>query len=199
MESVAVAHAEATDGITIRRGTAVAGLLTAGPQTGGAPRVTGVLTGDGDTIAADLVVDATGRRSGLPRLLAAIGGGGTLERWSSPPASCTSADTSGRPTGRCPRPSPPLLDHYDSFSILTLPADNGTWGVGIIAPSEDPALRAAQDLDVWERIIRSCPNVAHWIDAEPISDGVAVMAKPEDRLHEFVVDGEPVVTGVLAG
>ena len=73
MESVAVAHAEATDGITIRRGTAVAGLLTAGPQTGGAPRVTGVLTGDGDTIAADLVVDATGRRSGLPRLLAAIG------------------------------------------------------------------------------------------------------------------------------
>ena len=68
-----------------------------------------------------------------------------------------------------------------------------------IAPSEDPALRAAQDLDVWERIIRSCPNVAHWIDAEPISDGVAVMAKLEDRLHEFVVDGEPVVTGVLAG
>ena len=51
----------------------------------------------------------------------------------------------------------------------------------------------------WERIIRSCPNVAHWIDAEPISDGVAVMAKLEDRLHEFVVDGEPVVTGVLAG
>ena len=32
---------------------------------------------------------------------------------------------------------------YDSVSILTLPADNGTWGVGLVASASDAALRGA--------------------------------------------------------
>jgi flavin-dependent dehydrogenase len=40
--------------------------------------------------------------------------------------------------------------------------------------------------------------VAHWLEGEPISDGVAVMAKIEDRHRSFCVDGEPVATGVAA-
>ena len=39
---------------------------------------------------------------------------------------------------------------------------------------------------------------AHWMDGEPISDGVAVMAAIEDRYRSYVVDGDPVVTGVVA-
>ncbi|MEV0586098.1 FAD-dependent oxidoreductase [Nonomuraea sp. NPDC050310] len=42
--------------------------------TGDARRVTGVRVSPGETIAADLVVDATGRRSQAPRWLEAIGG-----------------------------------------------------------------------------------------------------------------------------
>src|SRR5262249_31144175 len=90
-----------------------------------------------------------------------------------------------------------LLMPYESYSTLTLPADNGTWGVGIIASSRDPELRRLKDPDTWARVIKGTPLVAHWADGEPIADGVAVMAKIEDRHRTFVVDGLPVATGVL--
>ncbi len=38
--------------------------------------------------------------------------------------------------GSTPPAFGPLLQHYDSVSLLTLPADNGTWGVGIVTSAE---------------------------------------------------------------
>jgi hypothetical protein len=46
--------------------------------------------------------------------------------------------------------------------------------------------------------MRGLPLVAHWLDGTPIDDGVAVMARLEDRYRGFVVDGTPVATGVVA-
>jgi 2-polyprenyl-6-methoxyphenol hydroxylase-like FAD-dependent oxidoreductase len=89
-----------------------------------------------------------------------------------------------------------LLTPYGSVSILTLPADNGTWGVGLICSARDRALHNLSQADVWERTVRAFPLVAHWIDAEPITD-VQIMAKIEDRQRTFVVDGRPVVTGLV--
>ena len=89
----------------------------------------------------------------------------------------------------------PPLQPYDSFSILNLPADNGTWGMGIITSAGDAALRPAKDVATWEAIVSACPLVAHWLDGEPLTD-VEVMAKIEDRHRSFVVDGVPVATGV---
>jgi hypothetical protein len=45
--------------------------------------------------------------------------------------------------------------------------------------------------------LRSFPLVAHWADGDPLDEEVAVMAKIEDRIRSFVVDGAPVATGVL--
>ena len=83
------------------------------------------------------------------------------------------------------------------MSLLLLPADNGTWGVGIVASAADPAMRAVRHLDVWERVVASYPLAAHWLDGEPISD-VAVMAKIEDRYRRYVDGDGPVATGVVA-
>ena len=91
-----------------------------------------------------------------------------------------------------------ILTHYDSLSILTLPADNGTWGVGLIASARDKELRPLRDTATWERALAEYPMAAHWMDGEPISDGVAIMAAIEDRYRSYVVDGDPVVTGVVA-
>ncbi|HWS44924.1 MAG TPA: FAD-dependent oxidoreductase, partial [Acidimicrobiia bacterium] len=92
-----------------------------------------------------------------------------------------------------------LLMPCGTLSTLTLPADNGTWGLGIVASGHDPALRALKDRDTWMRVWTSFPLVAHWVDGEPIDGGeVAVMARIPDRHRSFVVDGEPVATGVLA-
>jgi 2-polyprenyl-6-methoxyphenol hydroxylase-like FAD-dependent oxidoreductase len=157
--------------------------------------VSGVVLDDGTEIDADLVVDATGRRSPLPRWLADIGARPLPERIEDSGflyygRHYRSAD------GSVPPAFGPPVQHNDSVSLLTLPADNGTWGVGIVTSAKDASLRVARDAQVWERIVRAYPLVAHWIDAEPLGD-VAVMAKIEDRTRDFCPDGVPLATGLV--
>jgi hypothetical protein len=92
----------------------------------------------------------------------------------------------------------PLLMDYGTISCLSLPADGGTWGVGLIASARDAALRGLRRTDAWERVARSFPLTAHWIDGQPFEPEPVVMAKIEDRHRTFCIEGEPVATGVLA-
>ena len=89
------------------------------------------------------------------------------------------------------------MQHYGSVSALALPADNGTWGLGIVTSARDTAARSASGVEVWQKVIGSMPLLAHWLQGEPLGD-IAIMAKIEDRYRRFAVDGTPVVTGVLA-
>ena len=197
IESAVAAAAAGTEGVTIRRGAAVAALLTDGERAPGVPHVVGVRTEDGEELRADLVVDASGRRSVLPRLLAEIGARAPHEEIED----CgfvyygrhfRSSD------GSLPPAIGPLLQHYGTISILTLPADNGTWGVGVVTSAKDTAMRGLKDPARWEAVVSSHPLVAHWLDGEPLADDVAVMAKIEDRYRRYVADGVPVATGIVA-
>ena len=58
-----------------------------------------------------------------------------------------------------------------------------------------PSLRRARDAVVWERIVRSYPLVAHWLDGEPVT-GIDVIAKIEDRVRRF--DPATAPTGLVA-
>jgi len=197
MEAALSRACDRTAGLEVRRGVAVSGLLTDGEIVNGAPHVVGVRTEAGEELRADLVVDAAGRRSSLPAMLRAIGAREPEEELE---------DSGFMYFGRHFRSAdgeiPPLLGGilipWGTVSTLTLPADNGTWGLGIITSAKDAALRGLKDVDTWMRTWRSFPLVAHWADAEPLSDQVEVMAKIEDRHRNFVVDGAPVATGVLA-
>ena len=73
LEAAVAAVAEQTPGLTIRRGVTVTGLVTGPESVDGVPHVTGVLTGEATATRADLVVDATGRRSPVSGMLEAIG------------------------------------------------------------------------------------------------------------------------------
>jgi 2-polyprenyl-6-methoxyphenol hydroxylase-like FAD-dependent oxidoreductase len=197
VEAVVARTAESTPGITVRRGSAVAGLLSGPEAAAGTPHVVGVVTEDGAELRADLVVDTTGRRSPLPRWLEAVGARRPAEELEDSGfvyygRYFRSAD------GSVPPGLGPLLQHHGSISTLTLPADNGTWGVGIIASAGDAPLRALRHVDRWEAVMKSLPLQAHWVDGEALSEGVDVMAKIEDRWRGFSVDGAPVATGVLA-
>jgi 2-polyprenyl-6-methoxyphenol hydroxylase-like FAD-dependent oxidoreductase len=187
----------ANDSVEVRRGVGVVGLLTGEATSAGVPHVVGVRTDAGEELQADLVVDAAGRRSSLPTWLTDIG--------AQPPAE-ERADCGfvyfGRHfrsnDGSVPIAFGPLLQEYGTVSVLTLPADNGTWGVGVVASAKDKAMRSLKSLDVWTNVVKSMPLCAHWLDGEPLDDQVAVMAKIEDRHRSFVLDGSPVATGVVA-
>ena len=196
MEAVVAGVASRTDGVTISRGQAVVGLLTNETSNGSVPHVCGLKLEGGDDVRADLVVDAGGRRSPIPRLLADAGAAPVHEE----------SDDSGfmyysrafaSTDGSLPIALGPGLQYYDSISILLLPADHGTWAPVIVARADDAQMRKVLDADRWMSVMRSYRLAAHWVDAEPVSD-VTPMAKIEDRIRHLVVDGEPVATGVVA-
>jgi 2-polyprenyl-6-methoxyphenol hydroxylase-like FAD-dependent oxidoreductase len=131
-----------------------------------------------------------GRSSRLPRLLAAAG--------AEPPAE--EAEDSGflyytrffRGPSQ-PEPRAPRLAAIGSFSILTLPGDNGTWSVTVYSAASDQALKRLRHPDLWTALVRACPRHAHWLDGEPVTD-VMPMGGVIDRFREPA----PAATGVAS-
>ena len=185
-----------TPGVEIRRGTAVAGLLTGTPTRDGVPHVVGVRTESGDELRADVIVDATGRRSPLPAWLAAIGGRPPHEELDDCGFVYYGRHFRSADGSQPPLMAPPLY-YAESIAILVLPADNGTWGIGLVTVGGDAAARGLRDTDRWTAAVKTFALHAHWLDGEPLDDRVLTMAKLEDRRRRFVVDGVPVATGVL--
>jgi flavin-dependent dehydrogenase len=197
VESAVGSVAAATPGVTIQRGVAVDGLVTGRPIRPGIPHVVGVRTEAGEEIAADLIVDMTGRRSPVPRWLEEGGARSPVEELE---------DSGFMYYGRHFRSSdgsrplafgPPLMP-LGTISSLTLPGDNGTWSVTLVTSAKDKALFGLRDVDRWEKLVRSLPLVAHWLDGEAIDNGVLTIAKIEDRIRSFTVEGQPVASGVVA-
>jgi 2-polyprenyl-6-methoxyphenol hydroxylase-like FAD-dependent oxidoreductase len=179
--------------VEVIRGASVTGLLTGPEAADGVPHVVGVRTSDGVDLAADLVIDATGRRSRLPDWLRAIGVRGLVEQAEESSFFYYTRFFRGvRPTFRGG-----LLSNFHSFSLLTLPSDSDTWSVTVFCFVGDAPMKALRDAERWSALVSACPTHAQWLDGEPIS-GVLPMGGITDRYRRFVVDGAPVVTGVLA-
>jgi 2-polyprenyl-6-methoxyphenol hydroxylase-like FAD-dependent oxidoreductase len=188
--------AQSTPGLSIRRGVAVKGLLRGADVISGIPHVTGVRTGDGTEVAADLVVDCSGRRSALPEWLDALGARPPVEQMDDSGFTYLGRHFRSR-DGQLPVALGGGLQAYGSVSVLTLPADRGTWSVTLVVRSGDRDLRGLRDLARWERTVRALPTVAHWLDGEPVDEQVVSMSKIEDRHRDIWPDGAPVVTGLL--
>ena len=187
--------ADRTDGLTVRRGVALTGLLVAADQPDGVPHVTGVVTEEGEEIAADLVVDAMGRRSPMLRWLEAVGAAPAIEESVDSGFAYYGCYFAAR-DGKMPTFQAAGLTPFDGYSILVLPGDSGTWFVGVYASSNDKDLRVLRDEDTLFRLIASCPQHAEFLDGEQIGDVIS-MVGVTDRDRRFVVDGAPVVTGMV--
>jgi 2-polyprenyl-6-methoxyphenol hydroxylase-like FAD-dependent oxidoreductase len=197
VEAVLAAAAESTPGVEIRRGTVVVGLVTGSRARPGVPHVVGVRTRLGESIPADLVVDMSGRRSALPAWLRGIDARPPVEELEDSGflyygRYFRSAD------GSMPALRGPVGMDWGTITSLTLPADNGTWAVVLVTGSKDTALRPLREAARWKALVRGLPPVAHWLDGIPLEDEVQVMARLEDRCRGFVIDGQPVATGVVA-
>jgi len=193
VEAAIASAAEEQPGVTVRRGLRIAGFVS-GPAAGATQHVAGVRTEGGEEIKADLVVDATGRRSRSPTWLSELGAREPHEE----------AEDCGfvyytRYFGGPSRPQRigPTLMPLGSISVLTLDGDNDTWSVTAFAMMGDAPLKRFRFNDCFDRVIRACPLQAHWLEGEPLTD-VLPMAGVLDRYRRFVVDGKPVVTGFAA-
>ena len=191
VEAAVASAAAATPGVTIRRGVALAGVVTEGADP---PHVVGVRTDAGEEVRGDLVVDVLGRRSPMARWLAEAG---------ARPALVEEEDSGFVYYGRHvrTRDGQPLdvgLTFFGSVGLLVLPAEHGVAGIGIIAWSGDAELRALRHDAPWRAVMALLPPGPAALEAEPLEDEIAVMAGIEDRYRRYVVDGSPVATGVVS-
>ena len=197
VESVVARAADEAPGLEVRRGVPVRELLAGTADSTGIPAVSGVRLESGEELPADMVVDAAGRRSPLPSWLSGLRAGPLAEE----------GDDSGfvyygrhfrSADGVVPDvPGVLPIQDFGTISLLTLPADNGTWSVVVVTSSEDTELRGLRDADRWTAVVRSLPGSAPWVAGEPIDDRVMSITKLEDRIRSLVVDGRPVVTGLV--
>ena len=187
-----VAHAE--PGLEVRTGVAVRELVVA--RYNGSPHIAGVRTDSGDELRADLVVDATGRRSQLPRWLEAAGTAPVYEEIEGSGFIYYTRYFRGR-TGAMPDFRAPLLTPVGTFSLLVIPSDNDTWSVTVFISAGDRPLKRLRAAEPWAAVVRACPLHAHWLDGDPITD-VWPMGGLVDRYRRFAVGEEPVATGIAA-
>jgi 2-polyprenyl-6-methoxyphenol hydroxylase-like FAD-dependent oxidoreductase len=162
VEAAVAGVAASWPGLTIRRGTALAGVVTEGGTTG--PRVVGVRTEAGEEIRADLVVDMLGRRSPMSRWLTEAGARAPIVE---------EEDSGFVYYGRHVRtadggPLGPGLQFYGSVGILVLPAEAGVTGIGIISWSGDAALRPLRHDGPWRAVMALLPEGADVLAAEPL-------------------------------
>jgi 2-polyprenyl-6-methoxyphenol hydroxylase-like FAD-dependent oxidoreductase len=176
LESVVARAAENEPGVEVRRGVSVTALETR--RLDGRVHVCAIRTDAGDRLVGDLVIDAMGRGSQLPKLLAAAGGDPVHEV----------AEDSGflyytrHFRGALPEVRGPINTPVGTFSILTLPGDNGTWSITLYGSAGDQPLKALRDPAKWTALVRACPRHAHWLDGEAVTP-VMPMGGVVDRLR----------------
>lgn len=171
------------------------------------PVVNGVrYTRDGgdEHLAADIVVDASGRGSKAPAWLAEIG---------APPPS-----EEEKPSGiiyytrfyrfRDGAEEPQRTEHptaadYNWIKFGVFPSDDRTFSVTFAVPLAVPRLKVLSQVDAFEAMVRFLPGAAAWADpaiAEPIGDPdrpIQVMGGLINRRRQFVMDGRPVALGLF--
>ncbi|HEY5788413.1 MAG TPA: FAD-dependent oxidoreductase, partial [Microlunatus sp.] len=192
IEAALTTVAAAEPGLTVRRGERVTGLMTA-DGAHGRPRIVGVRT-EHAVIEADLVVDATGHRTPVPGWLAALGLAPAEQRATVGLTYYTRHYVSpdGPPTG-----TGGALTHHPSYSVLALPADNGTWGLALIVSSTDSATRRLREAPCWEAAMRASGIDERWLAGVPLDD-VRPLAGLQDIVRDYAPGGVPVVDGLVA-
>jgi 2-polyprenyl-6-methoxyphenol hydroxylase-like FAD-dependent oxidoreductase len=192
--------AAAEPGVEVRHGVKVTGLLCATGRAAGKtpPHVTGLRTDQGE-LPADLVVDATGRRSPVDDWLARIGARPTATWFAECGIAYYSRHYRVRQAAELPGlPVTRTVTALDEFLAGKWGADNGAVQLVVAPLAADRRFRPARDPGIFTAVLRTVPAYAAWLDVmDPITD-VFPMGGLHNTLRRLVVDGTPVATGLLA-
>lgn len=185
-------------------GVSCLGLVAEEGVGGEPPRVVGARVemggGDEQVWDADVVVDATGRRSSLPAWLEEIGAEPPDEEREDCGIFYTSRFYRLREGQEAPVNAGLIGMDLGYLKYAVFPGDAGIFSVTLAAAKEDGPLRGVMDEKLFEVATRQLPPVRDWIDpqrSEAVTD-VRSMASLENRRRRFVKDGRPVALGVYA-
>jgi 2-polyprenyl-6-methoxyphenol hydroxylase-like FAD-dependent oxidoreductase len=189
---------EGEPAIEVRSGCRVTGLALSG---GHPAHVEAAVLAGGERVAADLVVDASGRSSRTMAWLAEAGLGPVAERSSG----CGLVYYSRHFQRRDGVPEPPYASvlagprgdlGYVAYAIFV--GDNRTFAVIFMAPPGDRAFRDLRHPEAYMRAARLLPGVAAWIDpdaARPITP-VLPFGQVTNTVRDYLPGGGPVAPGL---
>lgn len=158
----------ARDGVTIRTGATVRGLVTDGD------RVTGVRLDDGSVESADLVLDASGRKTSSAKWLEEAG----LPVPEAQSESCRITYYTRYYRRLTPAPPGPLNRGFgagglwDSYTAVLFLGEGDTFSISIGVLPDDKPMKNLRDEDAFTAAVRVTPLLAGWVapgNSEPIS------------------------------
>lgn len=194
-------HVLATGLVDCRDGVGVTGFVA---EPGSPPRVTGVCTrtasGEEQTLAADLVVVANGRRTQFDDWLAAIGAPRPRQLKQACGIYYSTRFYRLQPGVERPSPDAVIGGDFGYIKCGIFPGDNRTFSVTLAAAPDDDQIRAIVHTPGFEAAARALPIAWDWVRPEastPISD-VHAMSDLNDVRRFMVEDGEPIALGVVA-
>lgn len=191
LETVLHRYVRDLPGVEIRHGVRVTGLTLA------RDRVTGVVTDAGERLAADMVLDASGRRALGRSWLAEHGITMPPDRTS--PSNMRGFNRFYHRRGPTPalnrgNAAGVLGDHY--AAVLHL-GDNETFSIALMTLAEDQTLRVLRDPAAYTAAALATPGIADWLGPEtsvPITE-VRAITCPPNALRTLAV--APPVSGLV--
>ncbi|HEY2958531.1 MAG TPA: FAD-dependent oxidoreductase [Actinomycetota bacterium] len=189
---------QAEPAVDLRAGCRVTGLALSG---GHPAHVEGAILADGERLAADLVVDASGRGGRTAAWLADAGLGPVAERSSG----CGLVYYSRHFQRRDGVPEPPYASllagprgdlGYLAYAIFV--GDNRTFAVIFMAPPWDRAFRDLRHPEAYMRAARLLPGVAAWIhpDAALPVTPVLPFGQVTNTVRHYLTAAGPVAPGL---
>lgn len=190
----------ARPGVTLLDGTAVDG-LECEQQVGAPPAVTGLRTGDGRVLCADVVIDAGGRRSRLGAWLTAAGCQALPESQEDCGIVYLSRFYELEPDRGMPKAEGPIGGDLGYLKYAVFPGDRRSFSITFAVATGDQDLRTLlMDPAVFEAAAATMPATIPYVApglAVAVTD-VALMAGLRNQYRRLVVDGVPLATGVFA-
>jgi 2-polyprenyl-6-methoxyphenol hydroxylase-like FAD-dependent oxidoreductase len=193
---------EAALGDSLRRqsGVRVVGETARGLEVrrpaGGVPMVVAVHT-DTQCLDADLLVDATGRRSPTQRWLDQLdvdtprpqhGGGGFLY---------VTRHYRLRPGAVFPATRVPIVAALDYATVLVFPEDGGRFQITLMVSAQDPCRRCLRSGPTFDRFVQEVPVSAPWLDRGVATSEPEIISGISNRRRRLDVDGRPCVAGLV--
>jgi 2-polyprenyl-6-methoxyphenol hydroxylase-like FAD-dependent oxidoreductase len=193
-------YVDTLDGIELRSGLKVEA-LDGHRDESGRMRVTGVrldASSGGETIRADLVIDAMGRNSRLKRWLDELGTDPMREESESCGIFYCSRFYRILPEAKRPPAGGPIAGDLGFMKYAVFQGDSDIFSVTLAASPDDDALRRVRDPEIFHAVAARLPNARAWLDpavSEPITD-VSVYANLKNTRRFFVDEGEPRALGL---
>lgn len=200
-ERVLHAYVSEQPRVSLQSGVKVIGVRHA--SEGMVPRLTGLTLQQGDTrqdMAAEMIIDATGRLSPFPSWLRGLGVAFLEDQHETGIVYYTRFYRLLRGA------EAPKRTHHSSMGDLgylkfgVFPGDQNTFSLTLAIPTIETDLRILKHRDVFAQVCQRLPALAPWLDperSEPTTD-VFVMGGLRNTYRQFVVNNQPVVHGFFA-